>query len=115
MSPVLTAVVGIVVLLVLLGLVVITRYKVAGPSEAFIITGRRGKQTTDPTTGRVFTDNSGQKVVVGGGWGGRTGATGRCRHLRRLTRQATVPCPTGTPRRKRSTGASHSSKRSTSM
>ncbi|MFJ9795427.1 flotillin family protein [Streptomyces sp. NPDC101145] len=67
MSPVLTAVVGIVVLVVLLALVVITRYKVAGPSEAFIITGRRGKQATDPATGRVFTDNSGQKVVVGGG------------------------------------------------
>ncbi|MDN3296822.1 SPFH domain-containing protein [Streptomyces ficellus] len=67
MSPVLTAVVGIVVLMVLLALVVITRYKVAGPSEAFIITGRRGKKSTDPDTGRVFTDNSGQKVVVGGG------------------------------------------------
>ncbi|MEU5217352.1 SPFH domain-containing protein [Streptomyces sp. NPDC020807] len=67
MSPVLTAVVGIVVLVVLLALTVITRYKVAGPSEAFIITGRRGKQATDPATGRVFTDNSGQKVVVGGG------------------------------------------------
>ncbi|MER7956488.1 SPFH domain-containing protein [Streptomyces sp. NPDC096030] len=67
MSPVLMAVVGIVVLVVLLGLVVITRYKVAGPSEAFIITGRRGKKSTDPDTGRVYTDNSGQKVVVGGG------------------------------------------------
>ena len=67
MSPVVIAVVGVVVLLVLLGLVVITRYKVAGPSEAFIITGRRGKKSTDPETGRVFTDNSGQKVVVGGG------------------------------------------------
>ncbi|MEV7277220.1 SPFH domain-containing protein [Streptomyces sp. NPDC093111] len=67
MSPVLLAVVGIVVLLVLLGLVVITRYKVAGPSEAFIVTGRRGKKSTDPDTGQVFTDNSGQKVVVGGG------------------------------------------------
>ncbi|MER8046967.1 SPFH domain-containing protein [Streptomyces sp. NPDC094032] len=67
MSPVLLAVVGIVVLLVLLGLVVVTRYKVAGPSEAFIVTGRRGKKSTDPDTGQVFTDNSGQKVVVGGG------------------------------------------------
>ncbi|MEU9776723.1 MULTISPECIES: SPFH domain-containing protein [unclassified Streptomyces] len=67
MSPVLIAVVGVVVLLVLLALVVITRYKVAGPSEAFIVTGRRGKTSTDPQTGRVFTDNSGQKVVVGGG------------------------------------------------
>ncbi|MEV8319218.1 SPFH domain-containing protein [Streptomyces sp. NPDC059900] len=67
MSPVLTAVIGVVVLLVLLALVVVTRYKVAGPSEAFIVTGRRGKKSTDPDTGRIITDNSGQKVVVGGG------------------------------------------------
>ncbi|MFC5956169.1 flotillin family protein [Streptomyces pratens] len=67
MSSVLIAVVGVVILLVLLALVVVTRYKVAGPSEAFIVTGRRGKQSTDPETGRIFTDNSGQKVVVGGG------------------------------------------------
>lgn len=67
MSPVLTAVIGVVVLLVLLALVVVTRYKVAGPSEAFIVTGRRGKKSTDPDTGRIVTDNSGQKVVVGGG------------------------------------------------
>ncbi|MFM9370809.1 flotillin family protein [Streptomyces sp. Da 82-17] len=67
MSPVAVAVVGVVVLLVLLGLVLVTRYKVAGPSEAFIVTGRRGKKSTDPETGRIFTDNSGQKVVVGGG------------------------------------------------
>ncbi|MGX4688452.1 flotillin family protein [Streptomyces sp. JNUCC 63] len=67
MSPVLIAVIGVVVLLVLLALVVVTRYKVAGPSEAFIVTGRRGKKSTDPETGRVSTDNSGQKVVVGGG------------------------------------------------
>lgn len=67
MSPVLLAIVGVVVLLVLLALVVITRYKVAGPSEAFIITGRRGKKSVDPVTGRASIDNSGQKVVVGGG------------------------------------------------
>ncbi|MFE0192031.1 flotillin family protein [Streptomyces sp. NPDC058989] len=67
MSPVIVAVVGVVVLLVLLALVVITRYKVAGPNEAFIITGRRGKKSIDPETGRVSIDNSGQKVVVGGG------------------------------------------------
>jgi len=67
MSPVVIAVIGIAVLLVLLGLVVITRYKVAGPSEAFIITGRRGKKSTDPVTGLTSIDNSGQKVVVGGG------------------------------------------------
>ncbi|MCX4675945.1 SPFH domain-containing protein [Streptomyces sp. NBC_01433] len=67
MSPVLISVIGIVVLLVLLALAVVTRYKVAGPSEAFIITGRRGKKSTDPVTGRTSIDNSGQKVVVGGG------------------------------------------------
>ncbi|MFD5748483.1 flotillin family protein [Streptomyces sp. NPDC127033] len=67
MSPVVIAVLGIVVLVVLLALVVITRYKVAGPSEAFIVTGRRGKKSTDPNTGRISIDNSGQKVVVGGG------------------------------------------------
>ncbi|MFG2430008.1 flotillin family protein [Streptomyces sp. NPDC048590] len=67
MSPVLIAVIGTVVLIVLLALVVITRYKVAGPSQAFIITGRRGKKSVDPVTGRTSIDNSGQKVVVGGG------------------------------------------------
>ncbi|MGW0665088.1 flotillin family protein [Streptodolium elevatio] len=67
MSPVVGAVVGIAVLFVLLALVVITRYKVAGPSEAFIVTGRRGKKSVHPETGLVSTDNSGQKVVVGGG------------------------------------------------
>ncbi|MFJ8850391.1 flotillin family protein [Streptomyces sp. NPDC102437] len=67
MSPVVISVIGVVVLLVLIGLAVITRYKVAGPSEAFIITGRRGKKSTDPVTGRTSIDNSGQKVVVGGG------------------------------------------------
>ncbi|WP_326616331.1 SPFH domain-containing protein [Streptomyces decoyicus] len=67
MSPVIVAVAGVVVLLVLLALVVITRYKVAGPNEAFIITGRRGKKSIDPDTGQVSIDNSGQKVVVGGG------------------------------------------------
>ncbi|MFJ8861109.1 flotillin family protein [Streptomyces sp. NPDC102451] len=67
MSPVVIAIIGIVVLLVLLALAVITRYKVAGPSQAFIITGRRGKKSTDPVTGRTSIDNSGQKVVVGGG------------------------------------------------
>jgi len=67
MSPVMLAIVGVVVLLFLLALAVITRYKVAGPSQAFIITGRRGKKSVDPVTGRTSIDNSGQKVVVGGG------------------------------------------------
>jgi flotillin len=56
--PIVIAVAGIVVLLVLLGAFTATRYKVAGPNEAFIITGRKGKGAADL---------SGQKVVVGGG------------------------------------------------
>ncbi|MCC3652914.1 flotillin family protein [Streptomyces sp. S07_1.15] len=67
MSPVLVAVVGVAVLLVLLAVIVISRYKVAGPNEAFIITGRRGKKSVDAVTSRVSYDTSGQKVVVGGG------------------------------------------------
>lgn len=67
MSPVVISVIGIVFLIVFLGLAVVTRYKVAGPSEAFIITGRRGKKHTDPVTGQTSIDNTGQKVVVGGG------------------------------------------------
>ena len=43
------------------------RYKVAGPNEAFIVTGRRGKEVRNAETGAVSTDLSGQKVVMGGG------------------------------------------------
>ncbi|GAB2889831.1 flotillin family protein [Streptomyces mayteni] len=55
MSVVVVSVVGVVVLLLLLGLLVASRYKVAGPSEAFIVTGR------------VSRNAGGQKVVVGSG------------------------------------------------
>ncbi|MDT0322024.1 flotillin family protein [Streptomyces millisiae] len=55
MSTVVISVVGVVVLLLLLGLLVVSRYKVAGPSEAFVITGR------------VSRGAGGQKVVVGSG------------------------------------------------
>ncbi|KQY63895.1 MULTISPECIES: flotillin family protein [unclassified Nocardioides] len=67
MSPILLAVVGIIVLVVLLGALITTRYKVAGPNEAFIVTGRKGKAVKNPETGQVSTDLSGQKVVMGGG------------------------------------------------
>ncbi len=67
MSPVVTALVGFVVLLVLLGLLITNRYKVAGPNEAFIVTGRKGRSVRNPETGQVSTDLSGQKVVMGGG------------------------------------------------
>ncbi len=58
---------GVVVLLVLLVLLVTSRYKVAGPNQAFIVTGRKGKAVLNPETGQLTTDLSGQKVVLGGG------------------------------------------------
>ncbi len=58
---------GIVVLLVLLVLLITSRYKVAGPNQAFIVTGRKGKAVINPETGELTTDLSGQKVVLGGG------------------------------------------------
>ncbi len=67
MDVVVVSVVGVVVLLVLVVLLVVSRYKVAGPNEAFLVTGRRGRKSTDPVTGQVSRDTSGQKVVVGGG------------------------------------------------
>ena len=51
----------------LIGLLVASRYKVAGPNEAFIVTGRKGKEVRNPETGEVSSDLSGQKVVMGGG------------------------------------------------
>nr|WP_246305379.1 flotillin family protein [Nocardioides marinisabuli] len=46
---------------------VTSRYKVAGPNEAFIVTGRKGKAVVNPETGELTTDLSGQKVILGGG------------------------------------------------
>ncbi|HET6562061.1 MAG TPA: SPFH domain-containing protein [Marmoricola sp.] len=67
MDPMLVAVGGLVVLLVLLVLLVTSRYKVAGPNQAFIVTGRKGKAVLNPETGALTTDLSGQKVILGGG------------------------------------------------
>lgn len=66
-SPVVIAVVGLVVLLFLIVALLTQRYKVAGPNEAFIVTGRKGKAVTNTETGEISTDLSGQKVVMGGG------------------------------------------------
>ena len=52
------AVLGLVVLVLIVIGSVVSRYRVAGPNEAFIITGRKGKTSADL---------SGQKVVTGGG------------------------------------------------
>jgi flotillin len=56
MNPVLIALGGAALLVVLLIAFVISRLKVSGPNEAFIITGRKG---------RTSADLSGQKVVMG--------------------------------------------------
>ncbi|KAA1415508.1 flotillin family protein [Nocardioides humilatus] len=60
-------IIGVVVLLVLLVLLITSRYKVAGPNQAFIVTGRKGKAVLNPESGELTTDLSGQKVVLGGG------------------------------------------------
>jgi flotillin len=56
---------GLIGLILLVVLVVISRIKVAGPNEAFIVTGRKGRPVTNPETGAISTDLSGQKVVMG--------------------------------------------------
>ncbi len=65
MSPVLIGLLGALGLLVLVALVVVQRIKVAGPNQAFLITGRKGRPVTNPETGLVSTDMSGQKVIMG--------------------------------------------------
>ncbi|MBW3609751.1 MAG: GNAT family N-acetyltransferase, partial [Actinobacteria bacterium] len=57
---------GIVVFVVLLGMLIASRFRVAGPNQAFLITGRKGKGAVrNPETGEVSTDLSGQKVIMG--------------------------------------------------
>ena len=56
MTTLLLALGGAVALLLTVGLLVLSRIKVAGPNEAFIITGRKGKAVTDQHTGAVSTD-----------------------------------------------------------
>lgn len=64
-SPLVTGIIGAVVLLLLVAFMVVSRIKVAGPNEAFIITGRKGAPVRNPETGDVSHDMSGQKVVMG--------------------------------------------------
>ncbi len=66
-SPVVIAVLGLALALLLIAGLLTQRYKVAGPNEAFIVTGRRGKEVRNAETGQISTDLSGQKVVMGGG------------------------------------------------
>ncbi|MFP4310753.1 MAG: flotillin family protein, partial [Nitriliruptoraceae bacterium] len=64
-SPLVLGIVGAVFLLVLVGATIVSRIKVAGPNEAFIITGRKGEPVKNPETGDVSYDMSGQKVIMG--------------------------------------------------
>jgi flotillin len=64
-SPLVTAIIGAVTLLVLVAYLIIRRIRVAGPNEAYIITGRKGSPVKNPETGEVSYDMSGQKVVMG--------------------------------------------------
>jgi flotillin len=64
-SPLVTAVIGAVTLLILVAYLIVQRIKVAGPNEAYIITGRKGSPVKNPETGDVSHDMSGQKVVMG--------------------------------------------------
>ncbi|WP_433043963.1 flotillin family protein [Dactylosporangium sp. CS-033363] len=64
MSPLLVAVGGLAVLVVLLVASVLSRVRVAGPNEAFIVTGRKGRAVKS-ADGTLTTDLSGQKVVMG--------------------------------------------------
>ncbi|MCV2396065.1 SPFH domain-containing protein [Actinotalea sp. M2MS4P-6] len=66
-SVTLIAVLGLVLLVLLVGLIIASRYRVAGPNEAYIVTGRKGREVRNPETGELSTDLSGQKVVMGGG------------------------------------------------
>ena len=57
---------GFIGLLVLVVLLVVSRYRVAGPNQAYIITGRKGgSPVRNPETGEVSTDLSGQRVIIG--------------------------------------------------
>jgi flotillin len=62
--PILIATAGGVLVVFLVVMFVFSRIKVAGPNEAFIITGRKGRSVTDAAGVRSL-DFSGQKVVMG--------------------------------------------------
>jgi flotillin len=62
--PLLIAIAGAALLVFVLVLFVLSRIKVAGPNEAFIVTGRKGR-AIESADGTRSTDMSGQKVVMG--------------------------------------------------
>src|SRR5690242_21168115 len=64
MSPLIIAIVGAVLLVLFIAMFILSRISVAGPNEAFIVTGRKGKSIR-AADGTSVTDLSGQKVVMG--------------------------------------------------
>jgi flotillin len=64
-SSLVTGIIGAVVLLMLVAYIIVSRIKVAGPNEAYIITGRKGAPVKNPETGDISYDMSGQKVIMG--------------------------------------------------
>jgi flotillin len=64
MLGLLVAIGGGVLLVLFLVLYILSRIKVAGPNEAFIVTGRKGR-SVEGADGIMATDLSGQKVVMG--------------------------------------------------
>src|SRR6185369_17714822 len=64
MTPLVTAIIGAGVLVLLIVWFVLSRIRVAGPNQAFIITGRKGRSQR-PQDGTSLADLSGQKVVMG--------------------------------------------------
>jgi flotillin len=64
MLGLLIAIGGGVLLVLFLVIYILSRIKVAGPNEAFIVTGRKGR-SVEGADGIMATDLSGQKVVMG--------------------------------------------------
>jgi flotillin len=64
MEPLVIAIGGGALLLFILILFVVSRIKVAGPNQAFIVTGRKGRASRN-ADGSQIRDLSGQKVVMG--------------------------------------------------
>jgi flotillin len=64
MSGLIIAIIGTVVLVLLIVMAILSRISVAGPNEAFIVTGRKGRSVR-AADGTSVLDLSGQKVVMG--------------------------------------------------
>src|SRR5215468_6072751 len=64
MPPLILAIIGAALLVLLIIWFILSRIRVAGPHQAFIITGRKTRQTRT-AEGVTVADLSGQKVVMG--------------------------------------------------